>query len=777
MSTHFIANGVSPRVGTWTRNPLVRFFCSVRTGVTFLALVLIYASVMSAIPQVRGVLEMTEMQAFSHWLFTALIALTCVSVTLVTIVRIRWRLINAGVLTVHAGILLLALGAIYYFGSKIEGDVPLRTARIELISTAGERRVIGQLPIESGQRWSNFMPAFGGEVTVDVESVQRGARGEIESVSLNTRRGDDTRTIALTAAAPMSALDTSLNVRLREFPAESRFYDRERAALYARPVGDDTWRFHALDGLPIHRERFLDREYAITDTTGSVVHSRRITPHFKLWGGRIPTGWFENWRMPLPIEMPEAPFEVAVTGYLPYIAGMRKTAAPDATGALNPALRVRLNDVASGDAVEQTLLALSPTQSYVPMTPPLEFRWLDDEQASEALLRPLAGAEELTISVSDPPISFTTAVREGQVIEVEGTPYSLRVQQVFPRWPLMSPGFEGAASPAALVEVTNGDVRFTRTVIQRFPELSQDIDDAGMRKRDGLLDTNIQLRYRSSAMGGLLFACSPALAERGEVLLGVFQPDGGVTRYTLDAASMTPVRIAQAQLGVTVENIMPRARQIDAPVVEPTATRRPNVGVRSMSAVRLRFSEPGASDGWVDERWIPFSQYPEIDPDRIVVRPPGATSDWEFVYSRVQHDLGVNLLPGALTVNFFPGRRVAESWRSDFTVVPRSSEGKPLRGEVETNRTFTVNGWTLFQSSAATDHWSFTVLGVGSRRGIWPMTIGCVMITLGCLFAFYVKPVLRQRASARARTAESADVEAIAAPRRPLVTVSVGDQP
>ena len=40
-----------------------------------------------------------------------------------------------------------------------------------------------------------------------------------------------------------------------------------------------------------------------------------------------------------------------------------------------------------------------------------------------------------------------------------------------------------------------------------------------------------------------------------------------------------------------------------------------------------------------------------------------------------------------------------------------------------------------------------TVFGVGNRQGIWPMTLGCVLITAGCLYAFYVKPVLKRRAA------------------------------
>ncbi|MEE8170374.1 MAG: cytochrome c biogenesis protein CcsA, partial [Phycisphaerae bacterium] len=39
---------------------------------------------------------------------------------------------------------------------------------------------------------------------------------------------------------------------------------------------------------------------------------------------------------------------------------------------------------------------------------------------------------------------------------------------------------------------------------------------------------------------------------------------------------------------------------------------------------------------------------------------------------------------------------------------------------------------------------SWTVLGVGNRRGILTMLIGCTLIAIGLLYAFYVKPVLKR---------------------------------
>ena len=76
--------------------PVVRTFASIKFGVTLLFLILVYASIVSALPQVRGAVEMTEMEIFRHWVFATLIALFSISLAVATWTRIRWNWINAG---------------------------------------------------------------------------------------------------------------------------------------------------------------------------------------------------------------------------------------------------------------------------------------------------------------------------------------------------------------------------------------------------------------------------------------------------------------------------------------------------------------------------------------------------------------------------------------------------------------------------------------------------------------------------------------------------------
>ncbi len=46
--------------------------------------------------------------------------------------------------------------------------------------------------------------------------------------------------------------------------------------------------------------------------------------------------------------------------------------------------------------------------------------------------------------------------------------------------------------------------------------------------------------------------------------------------------------------------------------------------------------------------------------------------------------------------------------------------------------------------------WSWSSLGVGNREGIWTMVLGCILVPVGCIYAFYIKPVIVRRRKAEA---------------------------
>ena len=54
----------------------------------------------------------------------------------------------------------------------------------------------------------------------------------------------------------------------------------------------------------------------------------------------------------------------------------------------------------------------------------------------------------------------------------------------------------------------------------------------------------------------------------------------------------------------------------------------------------------------------------------------------------------------------------------------------------------------------------YTVLGVGNRHGAYIQLLGCCIAVIGMIYAFYIKPVIKQRE--RKRIYESAGLSSVA---------------
>ena len=739
---------------------LIRLLGDIWFGMAILALILIYASLISAIAPIRGAIEVTEMQAFRHWLFCTLVVVFSISLIVATWFRIRWNVINLGVLMVHGGLLLLIGGAWWYFATKVEGDVLLRSPYVELVGPTGQSIPATRVLAEKGRSWASDMPAFGGTVGLMVTETHGDGLMPVRTAHVRVRVGDTLKDVTLDAESqPMVKVTDQLGVHLKTYPPETHFYDDETPALYLTGPQQQEPLIVPIHHLPLFRERYTDEGYVLKDRTGRDVPSKRTWPHVRLGPLTIPTGWFEPWRMPIPLEMPDSvPFEIQITGYVPYIAQMVQQAV-EAGGADAPAgMNLTLSD--GRTTIRRTLFA-DPQRSMLDLAIPFEFVWVDSPEAIDAYCRPMAGPHELTVEIADPPIRKTFSIRQGQTIEIAGTPYKLTVELLSKDWPLMTPGYAGAHSPVAQVRVENGKTHFTRTVIQRFPQLSQDINAEGVRLRTGHVDENIQLHYRSAERGWVAILAGPQITPT----VAVFDASGQVQRVEVPVGQTGQITLGNTPVSVTIDALYAHASATQIPVLEPLETRRVNITPRSASAVRLKITGRGPYAGFEQSTWVAFSIYPHTESDThpVPVRLPDGTT-WRLLYSRYRWPLGARLAARKLSVKFFAGRMGVESWRSDF--VAQVGDRKPEPAVVATNVTYAVGPWTLFQSGAAPDHWSYTILGVGNRRGIWPMSIGCILITIGCLYAFYVKPALIRRQRRRALRVAAAEAMHATPPAR-----------
>ena len=396
------------------RNPFLRFVSSIPFGVGLLVVILVYASIGSAWPPVRAALEMTEMQYFHHWLFGLMTVAFGVALTLATVLRVRWTLRNIGVLTVHAGLLTLTVGALIYFGGKIEGDMLVTSPRVEVLMVRGaDEQVAAQVLAEAGQKWETNAPMLGGQIAVEIVSTQDTGAQPVTSAEVRYALGaQPPQTVTLTDGGAPVDLGAGLALRLRSFGPVGTFYDRERAALHFRRVGETGWQHTELRGLPIYQERYLPVAGPLRDTQGRVVPSARTWPHVPLWPGGpgLPTGWLEHWRLPVRVDAPDLPFTVAVDGYVPYVTQGVFIATPGG-GRHNPGLNLTMT--VAELTRDHTLFAADARLSRIPLLVPIDFRWVETRAELDRWGAAQAGPHELAIRIADPPVEQVLAVGAG----------------------------------------------------------------------------------------------------------------------------------------------------------------------------------------------------------------------------------------------------------------------------------------------------------------------------------------------------------------------------
>jgi len=719
---------------------------SLRTSIGLLTLIILYSAIGSAVPPVRQYFELSEGGWFAHRVFGAMVLLLALSVIVATARRIRFNLINLGVIAVHTGVLLLIGGSFQYFGGKIEGDVLLAPPSIQIYSKARLTRQedsaqIGQIVAVERRAWDTEMPMIGGHYRVEVTSVRHDGMNTAAEVGVRATFGDPPRTeeFVLKQGAPENAfrsLNDHVVLALSRATRIDRFFDGSIAALEVRPAGRASATF-ALPRLPRYMERFDPTVETIKDTAGQSVRTDRTAATF-----------FDAWSMPIALVGASAPqratssdwpIDVEIDGFLPY-ADLRESVETGGD-ALRPVARLRLRWKEREEALQ--LEAMRPGGSLDGWVggSTCEFRWLEDSKIPAEWTESLSGSHVLSVALRDPPIRRRYDISEGQTIEVEGSGYSLQVDRLMPVWPLISPGFEGARSPVAQVTVTGGGKRYQRTVIERYPQLSQDIDEKGVRHRDGPYDPNLLLVYKDCSAHSYTLAAGPDLAP-----VVIHTAPGGAR--TLHALKTGETFSPAPDSAVTLTELIEKPRSVLHPVVVPYVNRRQNMMQgRDLSLVRVKLTP--RSGGAAAHAWVPFTPYGYFGDRKPVTAAVRGFGDVELIFGRMQRPLPGDITLEQMEVQFNPGRNSVRDWRSRIRTRD-GDDGAVLAGGVWLNHTSQFGPWTLFQSGAAPDHESWTVLGVGNRRGILPMVAGCILIALGLLYAFYVKPTLIQRRKDRA---------------------------
>ena len=783
---------------------------SVKTGIVLMVLLFIYCSVgSSGIPrhwmlwepttwfQLRELpgLEMTEFEWFHWWPFDVLLGLFSLVLIMTTLRRIPLNRINLGVWTIHTGIIVLVIGSVMYFSLKLEGDVPIARARLT-IKVPGQDGTATMLAMpghsirvgEGADAWtfriSSIDPSWEllsgddkGKRAYSVNIAVLGPEPDQRFIRQVILGYPDYTEDLINSGDPAQPMARAIKVRgtrtiepeldIQIGPDERDvFYLMSTSALWIREVDvtDDgqivprtSWIERPLHGLP----RFNDQ---VTSAEG-------------VWPAGPDAPFIEALDVPAPAvstqdPLPGAP--IIVTDYLR--AAQLSTRSEPGGDTLAPALRVTFSN-ARGQEQKYELFAMDPSASTADSSL-TRLQWLEDE----AELTAMQSMDPPRLSVQVPESNVDIEIDIDQLAElepelpmqpIEGTPYSIRVVR-FDDDLVIS----GRTLSMARVEIERDGDRWMRWVFDD-PALNGDLPldpDGGAAAHmtdQRELDTRIETRYTPSSKPSvpMLFLAGPE-PDRLRLLTSL-QPAEPPVLYDLNVGE--PLELLDFKLEPT--RYSPYTVTSTRPAIVPKVQRDPGLS-NQLSMIRVQV--PGATAEAADGAWLAYHHWPFESKSetlrRFIYQPtPVELTDGrtiQLMLSRASYPLPIPVSLDGFSVASHIGGFTGDTssvlnWTSNirFGTGPNSTTA-----DVSVNDPQVRDGFWFFQSQwdppdrarfngdVASMGLNYTVLGVGNRIGVWVQLAGGTLMTLGLLYAFYVKPVLIRRRQDKVINASS-DVE------------------
>ncbi len=790
-------------------------FSSVWLGITILVALFIYMSVGSALYAVRQMrfFEMSEFEWFNWWPFTLLVALLCINLTVVTVRRIRFNAINLGVWMIHAGIIIMSLGSVYYFVTKVEGDTPVFRRLVSISAPNHDTVSIPALPgasvdvtttdgqairysiAETDPRW----PLLSGD--------DKGK--QVYSVSVLVQKGDSIGAppfMAAQSGAPQDKADAAARPFVRQlfvgypqytedvipglgrakniigttsidddlsmslgFDAQEWYHIVHTWALYTRPVDEH--------GAPLAEWTQRPLPSAGAGANGRMPrYNDYLVDRSEVW---LPT----NDRTPIsPLSVPaaspddDAPFadvDLTVTGYLRYAPNEpRRIAGDHAADPLAPFATVRLSG--RGLSAIYALEAFDPERSSE-QGGNLVFRWLEPGEDASRIGR--GTAAKILIEVGE---TSETLTMDGSIPVGPDAPFraigdsgwSIRVRALIDDLPLA----EGFRVSFADVELRSPEGETIERWIANDASVTNDIvrapdadpNDLGAEQRTAP-DPRVRTFY------------APPVFPPAITLVGTHENEHEVLAV-LGAFGGDPVAVPLAPGGsvqisdeVTLDLIdfAAHSRVETRPRVIPEEQRDRDLGV-SLSQARVMIEAPSLETPLA--MWIPFTQNLLPSPaytyggrfsyDPVVIDLPDGRR-MELVFSRERRKLPAPVVLDDFVLHEHIGGFTGDTASiRDWESVLRFVNDDGTLGErvtVRTNQPGGFAGYRFFQAmwdppageqtGSPSAGLNFTGLGIGNRNGVYIMLFGGTLSVVGSIYAFYVKPVLKRRraASVRAR--------------------------
>ena len=792
---------------------LVGLFDSVSLGITLLTLLFIYCTIGSAgifypeggrfwvadawtygqLRTFRG-LEMTEYEWFNWWPFDLIIGLICINLTVVTLRRIRLNAINLGVWMIHSGIIMLCIGSVWYFGTKLEGDTPVVRRQVAITTPTGESGAILAIPgagtALDGWRFDVVRvdpdyvllsePDAGSHdfsVTVSVVPPE----GEPFMRQLLARHPEHAEDVVRTndPAQPMARAIKVLGKPLvHEDLQMSLIYDpqdffylanwvEKSWALYLREVlpegGYGPWAQRSIKNMPLYNDYLSSTEEAWF-SPGKTSLAEMVDP-------------LDAMALAMEAHDPLGDEPVAITSYLRYAAMETRRIAGGSR--LDPAMTLRLEDIENEAFFDLELAAFESEEQAAEMG--VGFQWANSLEERQKLSETRSPRLRFSVpgAVSPFDLSVQSVALQNPALEfqeVPGTNYEYRVEFI------QDLGEQGVL---ASVELRTPGRHFRRWVFDpEHAALTMDVslsveaeldhdDHTGHTHTPSLipeeryeLDTGIAITFEPGrAPPPLLFLGGPGEADLGVVLqIGSVQ-DGSYVPLVVGE----PVSLGSART-VTPTSFHARSHLEERPSIVPLQERNRDARERR-SMARFQF----ASGGEVVSDWARFHEYVFDEPDNKRVRFAPALRRYPFAPSVVDLPDGRRLemllsrrrirLPAPVALDDFEltshvggfTGQVASilNWTSQICFEMGNEWTDPI--PVTVNAPAEFDGMWFFQAAwdppdpsrfagqPDSAGLNYTVLGVGNRNGVRLQLFGCTVAVLGMLYAFYVKPQLIRR--------------------------------
>ncbi|HEV7300415.1 MAG TPA: hypothetical protein VGN72_13695 [Tepidisphaeraceae bacterium] len=667
-------------------------------GITLMVLVAGYIAIGSGIPEVREHFEMNELQFFAAWPIKVLMVLLVINLLTVTWTRIPLTPPRYGVWCIHLGIITLIFGLAGYYANKIEGQV--------------------RIPL--------------------------GAKVD-------------------------------------------HFYDNFERALYVKLNGE--WS----DTLPLHNlPRFNEygeehRNVASLNKSGlrDIVLGSMMRDGDTGEVKRVPFHEAYGWKNELKVD---------IVGYWPY-ASVATSFATDPESK-DVGLRLAMVEPHSNQPQETWLMGSDARHRQRTLgdgAVEVEHRHQEDENIVEGLKNAASQVLQVTFNVGDK--KGDTFVEVGKTYPLGDTGYAVQVESYNPSWPMFGTNEMVRAMTFMVMSPT---AKYRRMVLEGKPvQTDFKLDEPGggpMGKRQTepldkaltlgfavtdpfrLMPREATKKHTFITTGdGKMF--DVAVAADGPSKITEIPGGRGTVDVTIDHSGRGPFQpppepgTSDSGHMHTLPLSVARVDQIvkdDMIIPVPSAQRQRDLGAAGLvQVVRAKLS----MGQWSKTVLVPFmpDAGENMDWNAPIINLPegGATVQLTLCNSRLR-------LPAELTLEHFelvpyPGgdanapNALIRDFRSTLIVNDPNTKVTTTAVAHMNNPVYFDSGrWLFFQAAYDGDGKQWTILGVGNRPGVWVMTIGCVMIFVGLMYAFYLKPIIIRRMKANA-IAEAADRKAKAA--------------